>query len=124
YYFQNSKNEGTLFCVVTVATQLLEAVVIANAFFYTFSTIAQTLAGAIALLGAFVLYRMESLRQAIEEDSRSVIHWYNLQIDGYTDQGTHQQALRTLYDEQRYRDVHAFFASTTPPLNTNQATQA
>jgi len=40
-----------------------------NTVFYTFSTIAQTLAGAIALLGAFVLYRLQSLRSDIEKDS-------------------------------------------------------
>ena len=30
-----------------------------NALYYTFSTIAQTLGGAIALLGAFVFYRLQ-----------------------------------------------------------------
>jgi hypothetical protein len=38
-------------------------------FFYTFSTIAQTLAGAIALLAAFVLYRLQGLNTDIDENS-------------------------------------------------------
>lgn len=37
-----------------------------NALLYTFSTIAQTLAGAIALLGAFVLYRLQSWDELID----------------------------------------------------------
>jgi hypothetical protein len=41
-----------------------------NALYYTFSTIAQTLAGAIALLGAFVLYRLNGLNAGIDETAR------------------------------------------------------
>jgi hypothetical protein len=47
-----------------------------NTIFYTFSTIAQTLAGAIALLGAFVLYRLQSLRTAIEQESFETAELY------------------------------------------------
>jgi len=47
-----------------------------NTIFYTFSTIAQTLAGAIALLGAFVLYRLQSLRSVIEIDSGEIVQGY------------------------------------------------
>ena len=36
-----------------------------NALYYTFSTIAQTLGGAIALLGAFVFYRLQGLNASI-----------------------------------------------------------
>jgi hypothetical protein len=36
-----------------------------NALLYTFSTISQTLAGAIALLGAFVLYRLQAVDASI-----------------------------------------------------------
>ena len=36
-----------------------------NALYYTFSTIAQTLGSAIALLGAFVLYRLQGLNASI-----------------------------------------------------------
>ena len=38
-----------------------------NQLYYTFSTIAQTLAGAIALLAAFILYRLQTLNKDIEE---------------------------------------------------------
>jgi len=47
-----------------------------NTIFYTFSTMAQTLAGAIALLGAFVLYRLQSLRSDIEIDSGEIVQGY------------------------------------------------
>ena len=40
-----------------------------TALYYTFSTIAQTLAGGIALLGAFVLYRFQLLAGSIEDTS-------------------------------------------------------
>ena len=47
-----------------------------NTIFYTFSTIAQTLAGAIALLGAFVLYRLQSLGSEIKTYGTSVAESY------------------------------------------------
>jgi len=40
-----------------------------TALYYTFSTIAQTLAGGIALLGAFVLYRFQILAGSLEDTS-------------------------------------------------------
>ena len=43
-----------------------------NALYYTFSTIAQTLAGAMALLAAFLLYRLQVLNRAIEEDAERI----------------------------------------------------
>lgn len=43
-----------------------------TALYYTFSTIAQTLAGGIALLGAFVLYRFQMLAGSIEDTSEYV----------------------------------------------------
>jgi hypothetical protein len=39
---------------------------------YTFSTIAQALGGAFALLSAFVLYRFQLLKQSMHEDARTV----------------------------------------------------
>ena len=47
-----------------------------NALFYTFSTIAQTLAAAIAILGAFVLYRLQSLSAEIEDAALTAIQPY------------------------------------------------
>lgn len=38
-----------------------------NALFYTFSTIAQTLAAAIALLGAFTLYRLQTIGALLDD---------------------------------------------------------
>jgi hypothetical protein len=45
-----------------------------NALFYTFSTIAQTLAAAIAFLGAFALYRFQSSRAILTEYSNYITH--------------------------------------------------
>jgi uncharacterized membrane protein len=45
-----------------------------NALFYTFSTIAQTLAAAIGFLGAFALYRFQSTRAILTEYSNYIIH--------------------------------------------------
>jgi hypothetical protein len=44
-----------------------------NALFYTFSTIAQALAAAFALLGAFVLYKLQQLSTTLAEVSNTVI---------------------------------------------------
>ncbi len=45
---------------------------LSNAVYYTFSTVAQTLAGAIALLAAFVLYRLQSVNQVLVRDGERV----------------------------------------------------
>jgi hypothetical protein len=42
-----------------------------NALYYTLSTIAQTLSGAIALLAAFVLYRLQFLAAALDKHCES-----------------------------------------------------
>lgn len=44
-----------------------------SALYYTFSTIAQCLAGAIALLGAFVLYRLETLHAEKANRSEAIL---------------------------------------------------
>lgn len=49
-----------------------------NVLFYTFSTIAQTLAAAIALLGALVLYRLQRISEALESGMFQVIQPYPL----------------------------------------------
>jgi uncharacterized membrane protein len=43
-----------------------------NALLYTFSTIAQTLGGAIALLSAFVLYRFQSLDASMAKEAQEL----------------------------------------------------
>jgi hypothetical protein len=43
-----------------------------NALLYTFSTIAQTLGGAIALLSAFVLYRFQSLDASMAKEAKEL----------------------------------------------------
>ena len=49
-----------------------------NTLFYTFSTIAQTLPAAIALLGALVLYRLQVLAQILERDLSKITQPYVL----------------------------------------------
>ena len=46
----------------------------AGALYYTFSTIAQSLAGAIALLSAFVLFRMQAIHGEIERRSDELLN--------------------------------------------------
>src|SRR5256885_920685 len=44
-----------------------------NVFFYTFSTIAQALAGAVALLAAFVLFKLQNIDAELTEHAHDVI---------------------------------------------------
>ncbi len=53
-----------------------------NALFYTLSTISQTLAGAIALLGAFVLYRLQILK--VDEGNSAAAIYTHAQAAGAT----------------------------------------
>lgn len=56
-----------------------------NTLYYTFSTIAQALAGAVALLGAFVLYKVQSIDRELHDAADSVfMSWQddnNLQVE-------------------------------------------
>lgn len=52
-----------------------------NALYYTFSTIAQTLAGAIALLAAFVLYRLQILATALDKHANLIREQYYEDFD-------------------------------------------
>jgi hypothetical protein len=85
---------------------------IPNALFYTFSTIAQALAGAITLLAAFVLYRLQSLRAEIADDSEHISGTYSVAASRY-DANIAEQ-IRLLYREGRHAEVLAF-RSATPP---------
>lgn len=78
-----------------------------NALFYTFSTIPQVLAGAIALLGAFILYRLHSLNSEIEEESSTVLNFYK---------NLPRSKLWNLHVKGRYKEV---FDNTkdNPPEN-------
>jgi len=48
----------------------------ATTLYYTYSTIAQTLAGAFGIIGAFVLFRLQGLNQSIREFATAA--WHNL----------------------------------------------
>jgi glycerol uptake facilitator-like aquaporin len=52
-----------------------------NALYYTFSTIAQTLAAAIALLAAFVLYRLQILSIALDKHANVIREQYYEDFD-------------------------------------------
>jgi hypothetical protein len=47
-----------------------------SALYYTFSTIAQALAAAVALLAAFLLYRLQSINSEMEERTLRIIQYY------------------------------------------------
>ena len=49
--------------------------------YYTFSTIAQTLAGAIALLGAFILYRLQKLNSGLDDHAKFIRKQYSEEED-------------------------------------------
>ena len=66
-----------------------------NALYYTFSTISQTLAGAIALLSAFVLYRLSTLNEEMGFNGGVLAEAIN------TDEA------RTLNGEGRYQELLA-----------------
>lgn len=54
-------------------------------FYYTFSTIAQSIAAAMGLIGAFVLFRLESVNAQIEEATEKIIRY--LDSTSYTRAG-------------------------------------
>ncbi len=82
-----------------------------NALFYTFSTIPQILAGAIALLGAFILYRLQSLNTEVEEKSSTVLNFYKNSL---------RSKLWNLHVKGRYKEI---FDKTKliPPKNLNDS---
>jgi hypothetical protein len=69
-----------------------------NALLYTFSTIAQTLGGAIALLSAFVLYRFQSLDDALDRDTKTL-------RDGFTAHGGKASSYEELEAERQYLKI-------------------
>jgi hypothetical protein len=77
-----------------------------NALFYTFSTIAQTLAAAIAFLGAFALYRLQTIGVTLQDLSTSVIQPY-LPDDKAAKLSTHE----------RYGELNAYIQSVIPKNN-------
>jgi hypothetical protein len=52
-----------------------------NTLYYTFSTIAQVLAGAIALLGAFILYRLQKLNNGLDDHAKFIRKQYSEEDD-------------------------------------------
>jgi hypothetical protein len=67
--------------------------------YYTFSTISQTLAGAIALLGAFVLYRLQSLGNELEDLGITTMNAYRSPL---------RDELTPLHAEEEYEKIVAF----------------
>jgi hypothetical protein len=88
---------------------------VVNALFYTFSTIAQTLAGAIALLGAFVLFRRQSLNAEIESNASQIAAVLESVLD--------RDEIRTLSRHGLYRELLEHSAHVTIPTGTYQATR-
>ena len=74
-----------------------------SALFYTFSTIAQTLGTAFALLAAFVLYRLQQVTTVIESASRVFIIPY-----------LPNEGARRLRAQGAYQEMHALLSSLEP----------
>ena len=66
------------------------------ALYYTFSTFAQTLAAAITILGAFALYRLQSMNAEIAERSATTAR---------IPSGPHGHAVRELHVHGRFEEV-------------------
>src|SRR5437763_1132352 len=68
-----------------------------TALYYTFSTIAQTLAAAIALLAAFLLYRLQTIAHAIDQHVNKLVQFFGgqerLDLDELDAQGKHDEFL-------------------------------
>jgi hypothetical protein len=83
-----------------------------SALYYTFSTIAQTLAAAVALVSAFALYRLQSMNAEIAERSSTVAQFSS---------GAHAPAVRELHVHGRFHEVlestEDFDPSATVELN-------
>jgi hypothetical protein len=78
-----------------------------NALFYTFSTIAQTLAATIALLGAFVLYRLQLLGAELENAASTAIQPY-----------LPNDEINRLRGENNYHDLVILLNTAVPTANT------
>ena len=76
-----------------------------SALYYTFSTIAQTLAAAVALLAAFVLYRLQTLNSEIEERSDRVLQHYG---------GDDRRVLEKLHVGGRFDEVLSYSKRMEP----------
>jgi hypothetical protein len=72
-----------------------------NTFFYTFSTISQTLAGAIALLAGFVLYRLQLLNADIGSLAERLAGW----VDGVVDRKSDEMPGNDLFLEGKYAEL-------------------
>lgn len=86
-----------------------------NSLYYTFSTIAQALAGAIALLGAFVLFRLQSLNGEIESNAS--------QISTVLESISDREEVRALFHGGQYRELLGRLAKVTIPQTTYQCTR-
>src|SRR5215471_2733385 len=82
-----------------------------TAFFYTFSTIAQALAGAIALLAAFVLFKLQSMDAEAPHRAQSILE------DFADDHPTHAQ-LQEHFVHSRWDSFLALLSSEYPLPHT------
>jgi hypothetical protein len=86
-----------------------------DTFFNTFSTIAETLAGAIALLAAFLLYKLQSLDTEINNISELLANWVDM-VSGPTPESQNAKALHL---QGHYRELLTRAEQTTTPTNEN-----
>jgi hypothetical protein len=86
-----------------------------NTLLYTFSTIAQTLAGAIALLGAFALYRLQGLTRDRDAAVDRMAEMYRETGTDREDTPRRSVTLLALRASQQYTQILAFLRDRPLP---------
>jgi hypothetical protein len=81
-----------------------------NTFFYTFSTIAQTLAGAIALLAGFVLYRLQLLNTEVSNIGEYLASWTDTILNK-----VNEMPAKSLFSRGQYSELLALANQTSIP---------
>jgi hypothetical protein len=84
----------------------------ATSLYYTFSTIAQSLAGAIGLLGAFVLFNLQSINEEIER--------YASQIATVLSLGASDDEPKKMLRDRRYHELLERLSTTVLAPSTYQ----
>lgn len=73
--------------------------------YYTFSTISQTLGGAIALLGAFVLYKLQTIYSEMDNEIEKVYKFYNNGSNGAQMLYHHASKFNKLFFLKNYDEI-------------------
>jgi hypothetical protein len=86
-----------------------------SAIYYTFSTIPQVLAGAIGLLAAFVLYRLQKLTREMDRAIYVPVQFY---------EGKIHSELNSMYIQNKRKELLAFFKKNKKKANIRTETKS